>query len=214
MLGGSQEGSILEAGLVVRTNRGSDDKEQDFTGRGHAETGCSTDHGWAQIEGMAGLLWDPVFVQVDKLFDELSEDVAIKVRERKSGRRPLHALHVLVRSEQSGLAVLANVGLHAFKERGSIVENVGRGIKLEGSIRADLWLFPSVRRGPANRQHVVCELLAEDQILGCRLDARCVGVSHLETFELSPNVSLPHRLPGVLHQKFQQAFERTSRFSL
>lgn len=77
----------------------------------------------------------------------------------------VEALHVHVGAEETGLAILVLVGLHALEALESVVEDDGGGVELELAVLLDLRGAPALASLPLNDEHVVGEGLAKDEVL-------------------------------------------------
>lgn len=78
--------------------------------------------------------------------------------ERQPCCGPVHALHVLVWSEERDLVALGvAVRLETFEERGRVVQHGGGWVEVERAVRADDRVSPARAVRPWDGEHVVCE---------------------------------------------------------
>ena len=74
--------------------------------------------------------------------------------------------HVAIGSESLGVSIVFVFDdVESLVARNSVVQACGRNIHLQRPVRHDLWLLPTFLRRPVYRQHMICELLAEGQLV-------------------------------------------------
>jgi hypothetical protein len=72
---------------------------------------------------MAGLLWDPVLVDSNKLGNELGEGFRVECRESNTLGGVVHPLHIHVWAEECDTAVVIPVSLETLEQALCVVED-------------------------------------------------------------------------------------------
>jgi hypothetical protein len=80
-------------------------------------------HSGPDVEGMAGLLWDPVLVDSNKLGNEFGEGFRVECRESNTLGGVVHSLHIHVRAEECNTAVVIPVSLETLEQALGVVED-------------------------------------------------------------------------------------------
>jgi hypothetical protein len=104
-------------------------------------------------------------IDLHKLGNQLLELIILEARQRGALGTGVETLAIAVRAEQTHLAIVATVDLHALKALGGIVENGGSGRNAEVSVRLHLRCLPTISSSPSHRDHVV-SAVGVAQLLG------------------------------------------------
>lgn len=102
-----------------------------------------------------GILRDEARVLLDEFANEVNHRIGVEVRQRNACRGLVQTSHVLVRPEQSDVALLVLVGLHALEALKCIVEHAGRRVETQILVRSDACWEPSFSCCPFEREHVI-----------------------------------------------------------
>ena len=151
-----RRGSALEIGA----DRRGDDGEDVFRRRLHAEEDLARDHEGPQIE-TALAARDPGAVDAHELLDRFDEDGLGQLRHRHAVGRTLEAPCIGVGAEQVHAAVVALVGLEAFKDFLRVVQHGQGRIEREIGAEFDPRVMPALRLVVADHGHVIGENAAE-----------------------------------------------------
>lgn len=100
---------------VVWTDWTQDDEGLALCDSGETELVVHADGGWADVEGVHGLVGDPVLLDLDELLAALEHLMSVERGDAKLNVRRVHSLEVLVSSEQDDLVVNCSVSLDALE---------------------------------------------------------------------------------------------------
>jgi len=189
----------LPASGVVGADRAEDDEDLGHPGEGDTDGGVGGDVGGADVEREALTLRDPVLIVEDELLDASKETLGINGRKAHALTGAVHTGHVELGAEHAGTTVGALEGLHALEALDSVVEDGGGRAHLEVVEGNDARDAPAVLSVPVDFEHVVAEVLAEDQggLLGLGLGGGGallgqlghvdLGVCHLRLLQYTKN---------------------------
>mmetsp|Transcript_46637 Transcript_46637/g.117475 ORF Transcript_46637/g.117475 Transcript_46637/m.117475 type:complete len:249 (+) Transcript_46637:495-1241(+) len=164
--------------LVVGTHRRADDVQQRVACRGHAQPWRCGNQGRPNVQGVVGEGRDPIPLESDQLLDEGEQRGLVERREGQAGGRVVEALHIHVGAEEARVALAVLVCLHALKALQSVVQAGDSGVQAEVLEGVDAGGCPAVLCCPRNGQHVISELVAEDEPLRLWLRPRLSGLLH------------------------------------
>lgn len=156
ILARSLERDGFESCGIVRADGGGDDIEECGAGGADAERALGPDECGAEVEAVAALTWNEGFVDSDEGAEKLDHGVGVECGEGDALRRGIEACHVAVRAEEPGLAVVVDVGLHAFEAFKGVMEDAGGGVQGEILVGHDVRGGPAGGRGPFHGEHMVC----------------------------------------------------------
>src|SRR5690242_14777805 len=102
------------------------------------------------------VLGDKAGILLDELANEVDHGIGVKVRQCNACRGTVQASHVPVRPEQSDVAALVLVRLHALEALERVMEHTCGRVETQVLVRCDTCWQPSFRRCPFEREHVIC----------------------------------------------------------
>ena len=186
---------VYAAGIVA-AGGGRDDAEEVVVPGVDAELRVRRYDEGAQVEARAVFMRHPALVHGDKGLERLEVDVLRHLGDAHAQGRVVHALYVLCRAEELHRALRRAVGLEALKNLLRVVEHVGAGHKLDGSIGDYARVVPTLPRVIVHEEHVVGEYLAEAELVArdFLLRGGRAGYAYRHAIQSFPQ-SFPH-LPG------------------
>lgn len=114
------------------------------------------DEGGTEVETVAATARDEGFVDVDEGAEETDHLVGVEGGEGDALGGGVETGHVAVGTEESGFAVVVDVGFHAFEALEGVVEDAGGGVEGEVLVGGDVRGGPAGGGGPFDGEHVVC----------------------------------------------------------
>jgi hypothetical protein len=99
------------------------------------------------------------------LRDKINHCLLVKVGQSDASGGSVQAGHVSVGTEETDVALLVLVCLHAFEALKGVVEDTSSRVEREVLVGGDTRCLPAVGRCPFERQHVVGKVFAKDQLI-------------------------------------------------
>ena len=162
------------SGGIVAAGGGADYAEQVVLARVHAQLRVRRNDEWAQIKARALLGRDPALLHGNDGLERLKEEVLRQLRYAHALGGVVHALYVLHRAEELHGAVSRAVGLQALEDLLGVVQDVGAGHELDGTVGDYARIVPALSFIVVHHKHVVGKNLAETQFIRGRfLLRRC-----------------------------------------
>ena len=154
VLGVDQELDGLEASGIVGADGGVDDEELNGIRRSNAEGLVVADGGGAEVKRVTLLGGDPALVHLDELLNTVEKVGIVEGGEAEAIHGGLETAHVHLGAEETNLALLANVSLHALEALETVVK--AAALRGEGKVSeiGDEGGTPSSLLGPVNLEHV------------------------------------------------------------
>jgi len=183
----AQQLDWLPASGIVWADRAEDDEDLGLLGKSHTDSRVSGDVSGTDVKGEALTLWDPILIVQDKLLDASKEALRVDCRQTDTLTRAVHTSHVQLRTEHARTTIRAKEGLHTLEALDSIVEDRCSRAHFKVMERNDARDTPAISGIPINLQHVIAEVLTEDEsgLLGLRLGALGALLGQLSDINLS-----------------------------
>ena len=170
----------IQTGSVVSANRRQDDDKLNHRRVVGAQVGLGGDAEGTDVKRMAFRMGDPIFINLNQLFQRLDTEVHIQGRHCKTGVGIIQTLKVLFRSEQLNMTVGGAVCLQALEGLLAVMENVAGGGGGDVAKGDNLGVVPAMLLVPVHRKHVIGKDFAEAELRIGRFLLRMIGKMYFD----------------------------------